>query len=130
MSNETVLPPKNGHEKNRQPNGTVQPMTGQLKIDHSLEGIVDASITMAEQMHNGETDVSSSKVAMGHMGNAIAGVKTKMSGLRMYEKVKSPAIQQALARLIGGNIGQQLALEAPKQEEPAEDASKPKKPAL
>lgn len=126
--NEAVLPPKNGHAKDRQPNGSLQHMAAPLKIEHSLEGMVDASLTMAEQAHNGETEVAQSKVALGHVSNAIAATKTKMSGLRMFERSKSPAIQREIAQLLGGKIAKQLALEAPKQEESSDTSVQPEDP--
>ncbi len=117
---ETVLPPKNGHTKDRQPNGSVQQMAEPLKIEQSLGGMVNASVTMAEQTFNGEVEVGPSKVALGHLTNAIAATKTQATVLSKIDKSKSPAIQRMLAKLLGAEMSNQLALEAPKEEKEPE----------
>jgi len=103
MSNETVLPPKNGHEKDRQPNGSVQHMAKPLKIDPTLDGLIEASATMGGDTWNGDAEVTPSKVALGHVTNAIAASKTKASAIRAWGRERSPTIRRLLANMIGGS---------------------------
>ena len=97
-------------------NGTTERLPPPLRIEKSVAGIFEASLTLAEQTANDEIDLQKSKVIQGHMTNGLGAVRTEISGLRAYDRAKNPRVQAAIASRLGSDTRQALlALEAPKE---------------
>jgi hypothetical protein len=100
-----------------------------LKIERTFEGITSASLQMGEETYNEEVSVVVSKVAQGHVTNALASIRAQASVLTKIEKTKNPAVLRALATLLGAEIGATIvkALSAPNgpPKEPKEGEAAP-----
>jgi hypothetical protein len=122
----SILPPKNGHQGDRQPNGSTQRIAKPFETEATIDGVITSSIKMMDQTANGELDVAQSKAALGHGTNALAGMKLKTSIFNKLDKM-SPAVLGLLADVVGGHSGERfraaIAAQHPQRQIATNDAS-------
>jgi len=104
----SVLPPKNNHQSDRQENGSTQRMAAPFATENTIDGLGETSVRMADQTANGELDVAQSKAALGHISNAIATHKLKMSAIRYADKTRNLKLLELVADTLGGASGERF----------------------
>jgi hypothetical protein len=108
QSQETVLPPKNGHHADKQSNGTTQRLASPYDTEANLAGFCETSAKLCDDVANGLMEHPIAKQANAAISNGIASIKTQVSLVRAVDRLKDPALLRVAADMMGGASGKRF----------------------